>query len=71
VARPSLIFAPLLMPVAVWLYTLVFAFASLWFAHFALARSACRPLRGGCRCAAGAPAGLPPAPPPLELTASP
>jgi len=28
---------PLLMPVFVWLYTLVFAFASLWFTHYALA----------------------------------
>ena len=29
--------APLLVPLAVWVYTLVFAFASLWFSHFALA----------------------------------
>lgn len=29
-------FAPLLIPASVWLYTLIFAFASLWFAHFAL-----------------------------------
>ncbi len=29
--------APLLVPVAIWIYTLVFAFASLWFAHFGLA----------------------------------
>jgi hypothetical protein len=28
--------APLLVPVAIWIYTLVFAFASLWFAHFSL-----------------------------------
>ncbi len=33
----SLIFAPLLVIVSVWLYTLVFAFAACWFAHFALA----------------------------------
>ena len=33
----TLIFAPLLVLASVWLYTLVFAFASLWFAHFALA----------------------------------
>jgi hypothetical protein len=26
-----------LVPLAVWLYTLVFAFSSLWFSHFALA----------------------------------
>lgn len=34
----ALIMAPLIALVSVWLYTLVFAFASLWFAHFALAR---------------------------------
>ncbi len=44
-AAPSLLWAsgamfiamaPLLVPVAIWIYTLVFAFASLWFAHYAL-----------------------------------
>jgi hypothetical protein len=29
--------APILVPVAIWIYTLVFAFSSLWFAHFTLA----------------------------------
>ena len=29
--------APILVPVAIWIYTLVFAFSSLWFAHYALA----------------------------------
>lgn len=33
----TLIFAPLLVLVSVWLYTLVFAFAALWFTHYALA----------------------------------
>ncbi|MBE0547781.1 MAG: EI24 domain-containing protein [Rubrivivax sp.] len=33
----TLIFAPLLVLASVWLYTLVFAFAALWFAHFTLA----------------------------------
>ena len=33
----TLILAPLLVLVSVWLYTLVFAFAALWFAHFTLA----------------------------------
>lgn len=33
----TLIFAPVLIVVAVWLYTLVFAFSALWFAHYALA----------------------------------
>ena len=44
-AAPSLIWAsgamfvamaPVLVPVAIWVYTLVFAFSSLWFAHFSL-----------------------------------
>jgi MFS family permease len=33
----ALPFMPLLLPVFVWLYTLVFAFAALWFTHYALA----------------------------------
>jgi len=32
-----LIFAPLILVAAVWIYTLVFAFSALWFAHYALA----------------------------------
>ena len=28
--------APLLIPLAIWIYTLVFAFSALWFAHFGL-----------------------------------
>jgi hypothetical protein len=28
---------PILVPVALWVYTLVFAFSALWFAHFLLA----------------------------------
>ncbi|MBU6260098.1 MAG: EI24 domain-containing protein [Burkholderiales bacterium] len=33
----TLIFAPILVLASVWLYTLVFAFAACWFAHYALA----------------------------------
>ena len=33
----AIVFAPVLVPIAVWIYTLVFAFSALWFAHFALA----------------------------------
>ena len=32
----AIVFAPVLVPLAVWIYTLVFAFSALWFAHFAL-----------------------------------
>jgi hypothetical protein len=44
-AAPSLVWAsgamfvvaaPVLVPLAIWIYTLVFAFSSLWFAHFTL-----------------------------------
>jgi hypothetical protein len=31
------VLSPLLIPVALWLYTVVFAFSALWFAHYALA----------------------------------
>ena len=41
----TLIFAPLLIVVAVWIYTFVFAFSALWFAHYAL--TALNMLRGG------------------------
>ena len=45
-AAPSLVWvsaamfvvaAPVLVPLAIWIYTLVFAFSSLWFAHYTLA----------------------------------
>jgi hypothetical protein len=32
----AIVFAPVLVPAAVWIYTLVFAFSALWYAHFAL-----------------------------------
>jgi len=37
VSAATLILAPLLIAVSVWLYTLVFAFSALWFAHYGLA----------------------------------
>ena len=43
-----IVFAPVLVPLAVWIYTLVFAFSALWFAHFLLsALLALRAERGG------------------------
>jgi len=29
--------APVLLPLAIWIYTLIFAFSSLWFSHYCLA----------------------------------
>jgi len=33
----TVVLAPLLIPLSVWLYTLVFAFSALWFVHYCLA----------------------------------
>ena len=33
----TLVFAPVLVVLSLWLYTLIFAFAACWFAHYALA----------------------------------
>jgi Etoposide-induced protein 2.4 (EI24) len=65
VSALALVFAPILIVVSIWLYTLVFAFSSLWFAHYLL--SALQRLRD----AEGAPPlggerALPLAPPPAE-----
>lgn len=60
VSAVTLIFAPLLIVMSVWLYTLVFAFASLWFTHYAL--GALQRLRAAADAAAAA---APPAPPAL------
>lgn len=65
-AAPSVVWASMalfaaafvvLMPLAIWIYTLVFAFASLWFAHYCLAALA--QLRAGPPPPAGTAAPLP------------
>lgn len=33
----TIVMAPILVPVSIWVYTLIFAFSSLWFAHYCLA----------------------------------
>ena len=62
-AAPSIVWAsgwffaaafPVLIPVAIWIYTLVFVFSSLWFAHYCLAALA--------QLRAIAPANQPPTP---------
>jgi hypothetical protein len=59
--------APVLAPLAIWIYTLVFAFSSLWFAHYLLAAlEALRAEKAAKAAAAGALAAQPqplPAPP--------
>lgn len=60
----TVVFAPLLIPLSVWLYTLVFAFGALWFVHYALATL--QRLRSQAQ-----PAPLPAAPDPAALRHSP
>ena len=48
----ALILAPVLMVVWIWLYTLVFAFSALWFAHFLLAALAALRARAAAASAA-------------------
>lgn len=40
----AIVFAPLLVPLAIWIYTFVFIFSALWFSHYVLAALAA--LRG-------------------------
>lgn len=72
-AAPSLVWAsgvlfvalaPVLVPIAIWIYTLVFAFSALWFAHYTLAA-----LQAERRLELAAPA--PPAPMPTTFEALP
>lgn len=58
----ALVFAPFVALLAVWLYTLIFVFASLWFAHFTLAhlsrlRLAAQPASQGSEPGLNAPGG--------------
>ncbi|MGZ5892556.1 MAG: EI24 domain-containing protein [Caldimonas sp.] len=52
----TLVFAPFLIVVSIWLYTLVFAFSALWFSHYLLA--ALRDLRATAGTIPAAPAEL-------------
>ena len=50
----TVVLAPLLIPLSVWLYTLVFAFSALWFVHYCLAEL--QRVRGDAPAPASAPA---------------
>ena len=76
VGAAALILAPFFLIASVWLYTVVFAFASLWFAHFLLARLQQMRAAGGSATLAptgivspAAPMAMPP--PALPLTPTP
>lgn len=51
ISAMTLVFAPLLIAASVWLYTLVFAFSALWFAHYLLAALAAWRAAGGSQVA--------------------
>jgi hypothetical protein len=62
--------APVLIPLAVWIYTLVFAFSALWFTHYTLAAlQALRAQQGAVQVVPAAPARSGPAPVLLEPVA--
>ncbi len=70
--------APILVPVAIWMYTLVFAFSSLWFAHYTLAaleqlrkKNAAQPPVSSALPAIDNVANIPPAPPAPAATPAP
>lgn len=66
----TLIFAPLLVLVSVWLYTLVFAFCALWFAHYLLTALQARRAEHEPQVVEPAPAGGP-SPPLIEDISAP
>ena len=61
----SAVFFVFLIPIAIWIYTLVFAFASLWFAHYCL--SALERVRADAAAAASQLAPTPPVATPAPL----
>jgi hypothetical protein len=63
----ALILAPVLVVVSIWLYTLVFAFSALWFAHFLLAALAALRAEGAAAAAASPQAPELLQPPPTHL----
>jgi hypothetical protein len=65
----TIVFAWLLIPLSMWLYTLVFAFSALWFVHYALA--SLQKLRLDARPPAPAPIEPPPIDPRLQATPPP
>ncbi|MFI4929026.1 MAG: EI24 domain-containing protein [Burkholderiales bacterium] len=60
----TIVLAPMLIPLSVWLYTLVFAFSALWFVHYCLAQL--QRMRDAARPMAPAPAGPPAVDPYLQ-----
>lgn len=63
VSALALVLAPLMVAATVWLYTLVFAFSALWFAHYLLAALA--ELRSTAAAAVVTPAAVEPPPEPM------
>jgi hypothetical protein len=66
-----MVFAPILVPVAIWIYTLVFAFSSLWFAHYTLDALAGLRKQNDVPSMSNAPLPLPAVPPGLDSSRAP
>ncbi len=64
VGAMAVVLAPLLVPLAIWIYTFVFIFAALWFTHYGLAALAL--MRAGPLPPAGDPRRLQDASTPAE-----
>lgn len=63
-----IVWAPVLLPLSVWLYTLVFAFSALWFVHYCLAALEALRMRASVPAAQGVVVlAAPPPEPPVEL----
>lgn len=78
-AAPSIVWASgvvfaaafvVLIPIAIWIYTLVFAFSSLWFAHFCLAALAQLRANGAGGAAVASAAASSPQPPGKPVSAT-
>jgi len=63
-AAPGIVWASGVVPIAIWIYTLVFAFSSLWFTHFCLAALQRLREQGGDPSAPLAAPAIPASPPP-------
>jgi hypothetical protein len=67
VSATMLVFAPLILVAAVWIYTLVFAFSALWFAHYTLAALQAMRAEQALPASVPVPVPMPPAPAPAVL----
>jgi fatty acid desaturase len=68
VSAAALVFAPILLVVSVWLYTLIFVFSAAWFTHYALAALDALRREDAASAAVGTAPPVPPVPLPPGAT---